>query len=157
MKKINIILSVVVCVLLVLCVLSVWSPIRFEKECHEREAVVRQRLCALRTAAERFRHDHGTYTGRLQTLADSGYIADTMLCIPFSGGRRFRLEASAVTTKSGRSVPVMECSATYDDYLRGLDASAIRNLNAAAAASGRFPGLKIGDLAEPNDNNGNWE
>lgn len=157
MKKINILLSAVACVLAALCVMSVWSPIHFERQRAMRETAVKQRLSALREAAERYRHDHGAYTGRLRALADSGYVADSMLCIPYSGGRKFRLEASAVTTRSGKTVPVMECSATYDDYLRGLDANAIRNLNTAADAAGRFPGLKIGDITAPNDNSGNWE
>lgn len=157
MKKINILLSAVAFALLALCVMSVWSPIHFERQRAQRETAVRQRLTALREAAERYRRDHGAYTGRLSTLADSGYVADSTLFIPYSGGRKFHLEASAVTTRAGKTVPVMECSATYDDYLRGLDANAIRNLNAAANAAGRFPGLKIGDLTTPNDNSGNWE
>lgn len=157
MKKINILLSIVVCVLLVLCVMSVYSPIRFEKQCAQREASVKQRLMTIRAAAERYRHDHNAYTGQLRTLIDSGYMADSTQYIPYSGGRRFHLEASAVTTKSGRTVPVMEYSATYDEYLRGLDANSVHNMTADADASGRFPGLKIGDLSTPNDNSGNWE
>lgn len=157
LTKINALLMVVVCVLLVLCVASVYSPIRFDKLRNERESLVKQRLTLVRKAAEAYRADHGAYTGRLQALADSGYIADSLLYIPYSDGRRFHLEASAVTTRSGRTVPVMECSATYDEYLRGLDADAVRRLAADAGNAGRFPGLKIGDLSAPNDNNGNWE
>lgn len=157
MKKINAILTIIVAVLLVLCVMSVLSPIRFEHERADREVAVRQRLMLIRAAAERYRTDHGAYTGRLKALADSGYIADSLLYIPYSDGRRFHLEASSVTTRSGRTVPVMECSATYDEYLQGLDANTVRNLVGDADASGRFPGLKIGDLTTPNDNEGNWE
>lgn len=157
MKKINAILTIIVAVLLVLCVMSVLSPIRFEHERADREAAVRQRLLLIRAAAERYRTDHGAYTGRLNALVDSGYIADSLLYIPYSDGRRFHLEASSVTTRSGRTVPVMECSATYDEYLQGLDANTVRNLVGDADASGRFPGLKIGDLTTPNDNEGNWE
>lgn len=157
MKKINAILSVVVVALLVLCVMSVYAPIRFDRQRQQRETAVRQRLMLIRDAAERFRHDHDAYTGSLRTLVDSGYMADSAQFVPYSGGRRFRLAASTVTTRSGRTVPVMECSATYDEYLRGLDANSVRGLVSAADASGRFPGLKIGDLDTPNDNNGNWE
>lgn len=157
MKKINAILSVVVVVLLVLCVMSVYAPIRFDRQRQQREAAVRQRLMVIRAAAERFRRDHAVYTGSLRALVDSGYMADSVQFVPYSGGKRFRLAASTVTTRSGRTVPVMECSATYDEYLRGLDANSVGNLVSAADASGRFPGLKIGDLETPNDNNGNWE
>ena len=153
----NAVLMAIVCVLLALCVASVYSPIRFEKQRAAREDIVKRRLVLVRKAAEAYRHDHGAYTGRLQALADSGYIADSLLYIPYSGGRRFHLEASAVTTRSGRTVSVMECSATYDEYLRGLDADAVRALAADAGNAGRFPGLKIGDITTPGDNNGNWE
>lgn len=51
----------------------------------------------------------------------------------------------------------MECSAAYDDYLKGLDKNSIDNLTQAANESGRFPGLKFGDTTQPNDNAGNWE
>ena len=130
LTKINALLMAVVCVLLVLCVASVYSPIRFDRQRAEREDCVKRRLALVRKAAEAYRAYHGAYTGRLQTLVDSGYIADSLLYIPYSGGHRFHLEASAVTTRSGRTVPVMECSATYDEYLRGLDANAVRNLAA---------------------------
>lgn len=156
-RQINMVLAAVVAVLLVLCVMSVWSPIRFDRERTAREADVKRRLLLVRAAAERYRHDHGAYTGRLQCLVDSGYLADSLQYIPHSGGHRFALEASVAATRSGRMVPVMECSATYADYLHGLDAGSIAELDQAAAAAGRFPGLKIGDLAAPGDNSGNWE
>lgn len=157
MKKINIILSVVIALLLVLCVASVYAPLRFDSQRSERETAVKRRLMQIRAAAERYRHDHGAYTGRLQTLVDSGYIADSLTIVPFSGGKRFLLEASSVATRSGAVVPVMECSATFDEYLNGLDQNSIRNLSVSAESAGRFAGLKIGSLESPNDNSGNWE
>lgn len=156
-RPLNIILSVIVALLLVLCVRSVWTPVRFGKERAARETVVKQRLLLVRAAAERYRHEHGAYTGRLQALVDGGYLADSLQYIPYTKARKFHLAASSVVTRSGKTQPVMECSATYSDYLCGLDADAVAELNAAAGMSGRFPGLKIGDLDAPNDNNGNWE
>lgn len=157
MKKINIILSIAVVALVVLCYLSISAPMRFDREREARETVVKRRLMQIRSAAERYRHATGAYTGSMATLVKGRWLADSLQYIPFGGGRRFRLEASSVTSRSGRSVPVMECSATYADYLRGLDANSVHNLTVAAESAGRFAGLKIGDLAEPNDNNGNWE
>lgn len=157
MSKTNIILLAVVAMLCVLCVSSVYAPIRFDKERARRETVVKQRLMAVRTAAERYRHDHGAYTSSWATLIAEHYVADSLQYIPYSNGKTFRLAASAVTTRSGRSVSVMECSATYDEYLEGLDNAAIKRLNTAADNAGRFGGLKIGDLATDNGNAGNWE
>ena len=157
MKKINIVLAAVAVALAVLCWLSVSAPMRFDKERAGREAVVKQRLVLIRAAAERFRQSHGAYTGSLQTLVDSASLADSLQYIPFAGGKKFHLQASSVVSRSGRSIPVMECYATYDEYLDGLDRDAVSSLASAAGAAGRFAGLKIGDLATPNDNSGNWE
>jgi hypothetical protein len=51
----------------------------------------------------------------------------------------------------------MECSASFRDYLDGLDENSINNLIEKANNSGNFPGLKIGDLTTDNNNAGNWE
>ena len=58
--------------------------------------------------------------------------------------------------KSGKQIPLMECSAAYEDYLDGLDEEAIMNVTEEANYAGRFPGLKIGDITKDNDNAGNW-
>lgn len=158
MRKINIALALTAAVLAVLCWLSVSEPMRFDKERERREAVVKQRLVSIRAAAERFRQRSGAYTGSLQTLVDSAGLADSLRYIPFAAGKRtFHLQASSVVSRAGRSTPVMECYATYDEYLDGLDRDEIMSLTSAAGAAGRFAGLKIGDLGTPNDNSGNWE
>ena len=77
--------------------------------------------------------------------------------IPFSNGKKFDLTVSSVVLKSGKSEPVMECSATYNEYLYGLDANEIGNLNEQAAEQGQYAGLKIGDVNTPNNNAGSWE
>ena len=51
----------------------------------------------------------------------------------------------------------MECSATYDTFLSGLNADAVHDLIREANAAGRFPGLKIGSLDTPGDLSGSWE
>lgn len=158
MRKINIVLAFVAAVLAGLCWISVSAPMRFDKERVRREAVVKQRLMGIRAAAERFRQRSGAYTGSLQTLVDSAGLADSLQYIPFATGKkRFHMQASSVVSRAGRSMPVMECYATYDEYLDGLDRDAIMSLTSATGAAGRFAGLKIGDLATPNDNSGNWE
>jgi hypothetical protein len=51
----------------------------------------------------------------------------------------------------------MECGARYEQFLDGLDANSVANLIEEASAAGRYPGLKIGDIVQPNNNAGNWE
>ena len=65
--------------------------------------------------------------------------------------------ASAVKTVSGVKVPLFEASMTYKSLLRGLDRQLIINLNAEREDTGRFPGLKVGSIAAPNNNASNWE
>lgn len=157
LKNQNIILGFCVLVLVVLCRLSVERPMRFEREQAEREKAVKARLLHIRTAEERYRARKGVYTGDWATLIRAKLLADSLQYVPFSGNERFHLEASFVMGKSGRQVPVMQCGATYDQYLKGLDGNAVANLTEKANMGGRFPGLMIGDITQPNENAGNWE
>ena len=156
-RTLNCVLAAAAAVLAALCVASVYAPIRFDRERARRETEVKRRLVTIRTAAEQYRQRTGAYTGSLETLKRQHLIADSTMYIPYSGGLRFHLEATALSTGSGRTVPVMECSAMYDEYLRGLDANHIRNITVEAETAGRFAGLKIGSLDTPGDNAGNWE
>lgn len=143
--------------LTVLCLLSVSSPMRFEHQQQQREKAVKERLVKIRTAEEKYRIRHGVYTADFSTLVKSGLIADSLQYIPYSDGKRFTIDVTTTIAKSGRQIPLMECSAAYDDYLKGLDKNSVDNLTQAANESGRFPGLKFGDTTQPNDNAGNWE
>lgn len=157
-RKINHQYLLVACVLVlvVLCFLSVEQPLRFEKEQHRRELAVKRSLVMIRNAEERYLSRHGTYTGDFPALIRGGYLADSLQYIPYGNGRKFQLAASVSIGKSGRQIPLMECSAGYHDYLDGLDDNSIANLIEEANESGNFPGLKIGDISEPNGNAGNW-
>lgn len=143
--------------LAVLCFLSVYAPMRFEREQAVRETDVKRRLVAIRQAEERYKAVHAVYTGSLDTLVAARLLADSMRLIPHAGGKAFALEATTITGKSGKAIPLMECRAAYDDYLHDLDAASVAALAQRANAAGRFAGLKVGDLTEPNDNAGNWE
>lgn len=155
--KNNHILAACVALLAVLCFLSVYAPIRFGRERMRREAQVKRRLMAIRTAEERYRARHKTYCAHFATLVGEGFLADSLQYIPYTSKRPFHLMVSTEILKSGKQVPLMECAASYDEYLQGLDANSIAALNAEAAATGQFAGLKIGDVSAPNGNVGNWE
>ncbi len=157
MRRTNIILTVCVLALAVLCYLSVSAPIRFGHHQAQREESVKHRLLQIRSAEERYRKATGLYTESFDTLAARGYLADSLRYIPYSGGQVFSLAATVQVAKSGRTVPLMECTAPYSSYLDGLDATSVANLTEAANSSGRYAGLKIGDIDTPTDNAGNWE
>lgn len=157
MKRTNILLLVCVLTLAVLCCLSVSAPLRFEREQARRETAVKTRLLLIRTAEERYRRVTGGYADRFETLVAGGYLADSLTYIPYSGGQRFSLAATTQVARSGRSIPLMECGAPYTSYLSGMDAVSVDNLVEAAQRAGRYAGLRIGDIATPTDNAGNWE
>lgn len=115
-------------VMLVLCVVSVTGPMSFESERRARETVVKARMAKIMTAEELFRHKHGIYAGELKTLVDSGLLADSLQYVPYSDGRRFTVEATVETTRSGQENPSVTISTTYEDYLRGLDENEIAKL-----------------------------
>lgn len=150
-------MAVLAAVLAVVCGLSIYAPIRFDRQRAAREQTVKERLVKIRYAEERYRKAHGTYTDDFGVLVSSGLLADSLQFIPFTDGKRFDLTVTMQIAKSGRQLPLMECGATYDYYLRGLDANSISNLTEEAYSTGRYPGLKIGDITMPNDNAGNWE
>ena len=155
--KNNYLLAACVVVLIVACWLSVNAPIRFEKEQVRRETAVKERLATIRKAEERYRLRHGAYTGDFATLVGSGFLADSLQYVPYTDKQRFSLAATTIIGKSGQQIPLMECGATYDAFLQGLDKHAVASLMEEANAAGRYPGLKIGDISEPNGNHGNWE
>ncbi|MBM6993129.1 MAG: hypothetical protein I3J02_07690 [Prevotella sp.] len=155
--KNNVLLLAGVLILAVLCYLSVSGPIRFQRQRTEREVAVKQRLMKIRAAEEHYRSKTGVYTGDFGKLTAGGWLPDSLQFIPYSDGRRFSLTATTVIGKSGQQIPLMECGAGYADYLKGLDENSIANLIEEANLSGRYGGLKIGDITEPNNNAGNWE
>lgn len=153
----NTLLAACVLALATLCALSIYGPTAFRKEQIRREEHVKSRLISIRTAEEKYMAAHGTYAGSLDSLVRAGLLADSARYIPFSDNREFALVTSVVIGKSGNHIPLMECSAGYYDYLCGLDAHAIAELTEKAKARGDFPGLRIGNIDEPNSNAGNWE
>jgi len=159
MMKINRshILLLLACVLCVTCALSVLAPMRFDGQRQVREQAVKERLMKIRHAEEKYRKAHGEYAGDFKSLVEGGFLADSLQYIPYSENKKFDLTTTTITGKSGRNVPAMECGATYNNYLSGLDENSISNLIEAANNAGRYPGLKIGDTTTANDNAGNWE
>lgn len=105
---------------------------------------------------QHFRRDT-SWISLCDTIFGRGFVADSIQYIPYSQGKVFKLEKSVVVNKSGTVQNVMECSATYDDYLNGLSPREVGNLKDMADKTERFPGLKIGDLYTANNNAGNWE
>ena len=89
-------------------------------------------------------------------LKGKGTMIDSISFIPFSGGKRIHME-SVIRKVSGIEIPLFEATMSYDDLLRGLDRQLVVNLKAEKEDMGQYPGLKVGDINNPNNNAGNWE
>ncbi len=105
---------------------------------------------------QHFRRDT-TWIAITDTVFAADFVPDSMIYIPFSGGQKFELATGWVRTKSGININVMQCGAEYGTYLMGMSKREIYNLRDEAEKSNRYPGLKIGDLYDNNNNAGNWE
>ncbi len=156
-KIINATLAMVAALLLWICVRSITSTVDFDSERTTREAAVRQRLLAIRAAESRFLSDHGRYCGSLDTLVAGGYLADSAAVIPYGGGKRFDLAVGRVVSMGGDTVPTVECGVRYADFLGDLGVGRVEAVEADAEASGKYPGLKFGDVEIPGMTAASWE
>lgn len=153
----NHLLTLAILLLAVVAYLSVARPLRFDDQRQERERTVQQRLKAIREAAESYRADSGRYASTFDELVAGRYLADSLRLIPYSGGEQFTLKTSLQTNAVGEEEPLMECSAGYAQYLKGLPEEQVQALTEKTLSEGAYPGLRIGSLSENNHNAGNWE
>ena len=137
----NIVLGACVIVMMLLCILSISQPIRFDKQRASRETEVKEKLMQ---------------TGDFNTLVKGKYLKADAQYIPYSDGKKFSLAATTIVGKSGKQIPLMECGAEYGDYLDGLDEESIQEVTDKANYAGEYPGLKIGDITTDNNNAANW-
>jgi hypothetical protein len=72
---------------------------------------------------------------------------------------QFQLSAKMKETSSKVLVPLFEAKVSNDVFLKGLDQQQIVNLNDQMSKSlvNSYPGLKVGDIENPNNDAGNWE
>lgn len=87
------------------------------------------------------------------SLFSDHYPVDSLRFVPFAPGVQFDMQAGSIMTASQVEVQVFEASALYFDILNGMDRQLIINLNDLKD----FPGIKVGDINEANNNAGNWE
>ena len=75
--------------------------------------------------------------------------------IPFSNGTLFEMQADTIE-RGGVEVHVFEAKAPYTSFLKGMNEQSIVNIIAKLEDIDRYPGLRVGSLAEPSTD-GNWE
>ncbi|RLD62164.1 MAG: hypothetical protein DRJ05_01030 [Bacteroidetes bacterium] len=84
-----------------------------------------------------------------------GYNVNNLRYIPFTNNISFELDANQIE-KGGVDVNVFEATASYKEYLKGLDDQMVLNLIASKEQIEKYPGLKVGSMVEASTD-GNWE
>ncbi|MEA1875839.1 MAG: hypothetical protein U9N86_03155 [Bacteroidota bacterium] len=93
------------------------------------------------------------YVRVIDSIFHGKYSVDSLQYVPFTSGIKFDMESGTIMTASKVEVQVFEASALNFDILNGMNRQLIVNLNDYK----EFPGLKVGDINEANNNAGNWE
>ena len=91
------------------------------------------------------------------TLFSQDYNADYLWKVPFTKNDSLQLGATTLETGSKVKVNVFEAKVHNNVLLHGLDEQLIINLNERMKNANNYPGVKVGDLEQPNNNAGNWE
>lgn len=87
----------------------------------------------------------------------ASFNADSLCYVPFGNGAKFELETRVDTTRSGTPLYLFEARTPFEVYLTGINDQELTNLIDKSEKLGRYCGLKVGDVEEPNNNAGNWE
>ncbi|HKL09244.1 MAG TPA: hypothetical protein VJ896_10750 [Bacteroidales bacterium] len=90
------------------------------------------------------------------TLFSDNFPAKNLWKVPFTKNDSIELATSKVDV-SNTKVNVFEAKVHNDVLLHGLDRQLIINLNERMKNANNFPGVKVGDINQPNNNAGNWE
>lgn len=99
--------------------------------------------------------------GALETVFNKDYPIDDLRYVPFTKRKhQFKMGASSIITDSGVEVPIFEARISnmeiFED-LRGQYNEQLLEENGERQRLNKYPGLKVGDLKEANNNVGNWE
>lgn len=105
---------------------------------------------------ENFRRDT-MWVAVMDTIFPKGFNADSLAFVPYGNGAKFEMETRSDTTKSGAPLNLFQAQVAYDVYLKGINDQELRNLKDLQGKLGKYLGLKVGDIEQPNNNAGNWE
>ena len=93
----------------------------------------------------------------LDTIFPKGFNADSLRYVPFGNGKQFEMASRQDTTKSGAPLNLFQAQTPYETYIGDLDKQQLLNLKDLQSKLGKYCGLRVGDIEQPNNNAGNWE
>lgn len=103
-----------------------------------------------------FRRDT-TWVAVMDTIFVKGFNPDSLAFVPFGNGAKFEMAIRKDTMKSGAPLNLFQAQVPYEVYLKDLDAQLLKNLIDQRTKLGKYAGLRVGDVEQPNNNAGNWE
>lgn len=94
----------------------------------------------------------------LDTIFDAGFNPDSLPYVPYGNGAKFELAIRKDTIAStGQPLNLFQAQTSYDTYLHGINEQELINLKDLQTKLGKYCGLRVGDIENPNNNAGNWE
>lgn len=97
----------------------------------------------------------------LENIFNKDYQIDNIRYVPFTEKKyQFKMGASSVITDSGIEVPIFEARISNMEIFENLPEEYREYLlqeNGESKRLNKYPGLKVGDLKEANNNVGNWQ
>ncbi len=97
----------------------------------------------------------------LTHVFNKDYPIDQLRHVPFTNKKhQFKMGASSITTDSGIEIPLFEARISnmeiFEDVRDKYNEQLLEE-NGERLRLNKYPGLKVGDLKEANNNIGNWE
>ena len=105
---------------------------------------------------QNFRRDT-MWVAVLDTIFQKGFNADSLCYVPYGNGAKFEMAVRKDTMKSGAPLNLFQAQVAYDVYLEGINRQELANLKDMQSKLGKYCGLRVGDIEQPNNNAGNWE
>lgn len=105
---------------------------------------------------QNFRRDT-MWVAVMDTIFSKGFNPDSLSFVPYGNGAKFEMAIRKDTTKSGAPLNLFQAQVSYDVYLSDLNRQELINLKDTQEKLGKYCGLRVGDIEQPNNNAGNWE
>ena len=93
----------------------------------------------------------------MDTIFGKGFNPDSLPYVPYGNGAKFEMAVRKDTTKVGAPLNLFQAQTPYETYLSGINPQELANLKDMQSKLGKYCGLRVGDIEQPNNNAGNWE
>lgn len=100
------------------------------------------------------------YTPAIEALYKGKYTVETIdqiAYIPYTDSVKYELQVNNEYSNKNGVVPLFQAAAHFSTYLGDLDEQELVNLIDKEEKLEHYPGLRVGNINEPNNNAGNWE